>query len=155
MKVLKLWKTLESHELPGCAGNAALAVATGSAGGSWVLPVLQSDTCVGVLGWDKMKEQSWDITKHASWSCVQYSVPSCTVRMGVHLSKEGCQCLNFHQELWFVWVPAGTVVDEEQNALQLHIASVFPFVKAFSLIRLGAISLLSGNNHKMSKSNKN
>lgn len=32
IKVLKLWKTLESHELPGCAGGAALAVAPGGSG---------------------------------------------------------------------------------------------------------------------------
>lgn len=44
------------------------------------------------------------------------------------------------------------VLGEEQNAFQLHTVSVFPFVKAFSLISLWAISLLSGNNLKMSKS---
>lgn len=66
--------------------------------------------------------------------------------------KRAVSVLNFHQELCFVWVHSGTVLDEEQNALKLHIASMFPFVKAFSLISLWAISLLSGNNHKVSKS---
>lgn len=47
-----LKKALESHELPGCA---ALTVATGSTGDSWVFPVLltelalPSETCVGLL----------------------------------------------------------------------------------------------------------
>lgn len=59
IKVL-MKKAVESHELPGCAANAALAVATG---GSWVFPAavlltelaLQSDTCVGLLGWNAME----------------------------------------------------------------------------------------------------
>lgn len=42
--------------------------------------------------------------------------------------------LNFHRELWFVWVHSETALDEEQNGLQLHTVSVFPFVKAFGLI---------------------
>lgn len=56
-------KAMESHEVPGCADNAALAVAAGSTEGSWVFPAavlltepaLQSDTCVGLLGWSGIK----------------------------------------------------------------------------------------------------
>lgn len=50
--------------------------------------------------------------------------------------KGAVSVLNFHQKLLFVWVPSGMVLDEEQNALQLHIVSVLPFVKAFNLISL-------------------
>lgn len=68
LKVFKLIKVLmkkavESHELPGCAANAALAAGAVDTGGSWVFPAavlltelaLQSDTCVGLLGWNAME----------------------------------------------------------------------------------------------------
>lgn len=62
IKVL-MKKAVESHELPGCAANAALAVGAVGTGGSWVFPAavlltelaLQSDTCVGLLGWNAME----------------------------------------------------------------------------------------------------